>query len=73
MSANPIEIRITELETRLEFQDETITKLNDELVVHQRRVFLLDKKLKLLIAHIQGNNEDATLLDPKDEPAPPHY
>lgn len=73
MSANPIEIRITELETRLEFQDETITKLNDELVVHQRRVFLLDKKLKLLIAHIQGNNEDAALLDPKDEPAPPHY
>lgn len=73
MSANPIEIRITELETRLEFQDETITKLNDELVVHQRRVFLLDKKLKLLIAHIQGNNEDAALLDLKDEPAPPHY
>ncbi len=73
MSANPIEIRITELETRLEFQDETITKLNDELVVHQRRVFLLDKKLKLLIAQIQGNNEDAALLDLKDEPAPPHY
>ena len=73
MSANPIEIRINELETRLEFQDETITKLNDELVVHQRRVFLLDKKLKLLIAHIQGNNEDAALLDPKDEPPPPHY
>ena len=73
MSVNPIEARITELETRLEFQDETITKLNDELVVHQQCVHHLDKKLKLLIEQIQGRSEDTSILEQKDEPPPPHY
>lgn len=63
--------RITELETRLEFQDETVAKLNDALVVQQQKYFELEKKLTLLIARLQENNFE--LMDAQDEPPPPHY
>ncbi len=63
--------RLTELESRLEFIDDTITRLNDALVVQQQRYFELDKKLQLLITRLQEKNFD--LPDPKDEPPPPHY
>ena len=74
MKTNDLDDRINELEARLEFQDETIARLNDEMVVHQRRVFQLDKTLKLLIEQIQGKVFEAQdSMDPKDEPPPPHY
>ncbi len=63
--------RIAELETRLEFQDETIARLNDELVVHQKRYAEMNKKLELLIDRLQEKAPD--FLDPRDEPPPPHY
>lgn len=67
--------RITELESRLEFQDETISKLNDELVLHHQRLSELEKKLQLIIDRWpQGEqSQDDWHLDPQDEPPPPHY
>ena len=72
MSAPPLEDRIIELEARLEFQDETIARLNDELVAQQQRVFELGKVLALLQNQIQDSQIDAQI-DPEDEPPPPHY
>ena len=37
--------RISELESRLEFQDETIQKLNDEMVQLQNKLFAHEKQL----------------------------
>ena len=71
MSANSDSDRITELESRLEFQDETITQLNDALVVQQQRYFELEKKLSLLVNRLQ--EDDFELADAKEEPPPPHY
>jgi uncharacterized coiled-coil protein SlyX len=59
------DLRISELESRLEFQDETIQKLNDEMVQIQRK--LLNERLKA-----RGEDEDGA--DPNQiEPPPPHY
>ena len=73
MSSTPD--RIAELETRLEFQDETLARLNDELVLQQQRVFQLDKTLKLLINQLQEKSLhiDHSIADPEDETPPPHY
>lgn len=63
--------RISELESRLEFMDDTIARLNDALVIQQQRFFELNKKLDLLLARLQEKNVEQ--MDPKDEPPPPHY
>ncbi|NCF45522.1 MAG: SlyX protein [Proteobacteria bacterium] len=66
--------RISELESRLEFQDETMQKLNDEMVQLQRKLFVQEKQLKHLSERLQvlaGNDDGA---DPNQvEPPPPHY
>ena len=68
------DVRISELESRLEFQDETIQKLNDEMVQLQNKLFAQEKQLKHLSERLQvlvGNDDGA---DPNQvEPPPPHY
>jgi SlyX protein len=71
MNPDLIHNRLTELENRLEFQDETINRLNDALVVQQQRYFELERKLTLLIKRLQSN--DVEMADPTEEPPPPHY
>ena len=66
--------RISELESRLEFQDETIQKLNDEMVQLQGKLFAQDKQLKRLIDRLQAAAGDEDGADPNQvEPPPPHY
>ena len=66
--------RISELESRLEFQDETIQKLNDALVQLQNKLFDQEKRLSHLGQRLQvlvGNHDGA---DPNQvEQLPPHY
>lgn len=70
----PVEDRITELETRLEFQDETITHLNNELVAQQQDIARLSKTLNLVIDQFSKQGFDVLdMMDEKDEPPPPHY
>lgn len=66
-----LEMRITELESRLAFQDDTIQALNDVLVVQQRAV----ERLQLQLAALAKRQEELVgQLGPfeEDEP-PPHY
>ena len=70
MSLDLLTERITELETRVEFQDETIARLNDALVAQQQQFFTLDKTVKLLIEQMRDKNLPAA--EPGDQP-PPHY
>ena len=62
--------RISELESRLEFQDETITRLNDALVAQQNRLDQLEKRQQQLIEHLKSAQAKD---DPTKEPPPPHY
>lgn len=66
--------RISELESRLEFQDETIQKLSDEMVQLQGKLFAQDKQLKRLMDRLKAAAGDEDGADPNQvEPPPPHY
>ena len=72
-TSNDTEQRIAELETRLEFQDETITELNDEMVLLQKRLYVQEKSLKLLTERLQSQGQEDEGAEPQIEPPPPHY
>ena len=66
--------RISELESRLEFQDETIQKLSDEMVQLQGKLFAQDKQLKRLMDRLKAAAGDEDGANPNQvEPPPPHY
>ena len=66
--------RISELELRLEFQDETIQKLSDEMVQLQGKLFAQDKQLKRVMDRLKAAAGDEDGADPNQaEPPPPHY
>jgi len=66
-----LEVRVTELESRLAFQDDTIQALNDELVAQQRVV----ERLQLQLAALAKRQEELIgQFDSVEEDAPPpHY
>lgn len=66
-----LEARITELETRLAFQDDTIQALNDELVGQQRVL----ERLQLQVAALAKRQEEmqSGFGISEDEAPPPHY
>ncbi|BAP43957.1 SlyX family protein [Pseudomonas sp. 21LCFQ02] len=66
-----LEARITELESRLAFQDDTIQALNDELVGQQRIVERLQQQFLLLARRQEEMSHRVDGLD--DEAPPPHY
>ncbi len=66
-----MEARISELESRLAFQDDTIQALNDELVVQQR----LLERMQMQIALLAKRQEEVAgqFGISEDEAPPPHY
>lgn len=67
-----VEDRVTELETRLAFQDDTIHELNEVLVEQQRQLTLMAAQLGQLIERyreIAGGQYG----EGSDEAPPPHY
>ncbi|UVJ45208.1 SlyX family protein [Pseudomonas sp. LS1212] len=66
-----LEARVTELESRLAFQDDTIQALNDVLVEQQRVVERLQLQMAALLKRheeMMGQFESA-----EEEAPPPHY
>ncbi|RJG10065.1 hypothetical protein D3879_18655 [Pseudomonas cavernicola] len=66
-----LEMRITDLESRLAFQDDTIQALNDVLVAQQRVL----ERLQLQVAALAKRQEDMQgqfEVSEEDVP-PPHY
>ena len=64
------EDRVTELEIKVAFQEDTITQLNDALVAQQGRVDVLERRVDALIETIARLQPAA---DPTAEEPPPHY
>lgn len=58
------------LETKLAFQEDTITALNDALVAQQARIDRLEARMALLTEQL-ARQLDAG--DQPPEPPPPHY
>ena len=66
-----LEARVTELESRLAFQDDTIQALNDVLVTQQRA---LDRLQQQMAAMLKRQEELGSQFDTFEEDAPPpHY
>lgn len=65
-----VEERITELESRLAFQDDTIQALNDVLVTQQRMV----ERLQLQVEALAKRQEEVSgQFEGTEDEAPPHY
>ncbi|ASD65761.1 MULTISPECIES: SlyX family protein [Pseudoalteromonas] len=69
---NEIENRITELEAKLAFQEDTIETLNEELKAHQQRLAKMQRQIELL-AEKMKEGRDPGLMPQHQEPPPPHY
>ena len=63
--------RLTELEERLEHQDDTIMQLNDALINQQQRIDSLETELQEVKATLLAVTEIRQPLDPDERP--PHY
>ncbi|MGY8820730.1 MAG: SlyX family protein [Pseudomonadales bacterium] len=66
-----LEQRITDLEARLAFQDDTIQTLNDVLVAQQRTVDRLRAQLGMLAR--RQEDLQSRMEGEGDEAPPPHY
>ncbi|MCQ4321139.1 SlyX family protein [Stutzerimonas stutzeri] len=66
-----LEQRITDLEARLAFQDDTVQTLNDVLVAQQRTVDRLQAQLGMLAR--RQEDLQSRMEGEGDEARPPHY
>ncbi len=64
--------RITELETQLAFQDDTINELNRVITDQQTQIDKLKEQVELLYKKFKSLSESAEHHD-ENEPPPPHY
>ena len=62
--------RIEDLETKLTCQEDTIQKLNDVIVTCQTRVDEHDAMIRMLTEQVRTAEH---IINPEDEPPPPHY
>ena len=67
-----MEQRLTELESRVAFQEDTIQKLNDVLVGQQEQIDKLENELKYLNGKVKDLATELTAAEVKEE-IPPHY
>jgi SlyX protein len=65
-----VEPRLESIESKLAFQEDAITQLNDALVAQQARIDQLEAAIKALTEALQTQPEDAA---DTTEPPPPHY
>lgn len=67
-----LEQRVTELETRLAFQEETIVQLNDALSQARLELGAQTGLLRRMMDDLR-QARNVQFPDPSDEPPPPHY
>lgn len=67
-----LEERLTEIESRVAFQDDTIQQLNDVIVRQQQDIEQLTEELQLLKQQMQAL-APSLVVDQAQETPPPHY
>lgn len=67
-----LEERLTEIESRVAFQDDTIQQLNDVIVRQQHDIEQLTEALQLLKQQMQ-TLAPSLVVDQSQETPPPHY
>ena len=69
MSEDRLENRISELESVVTFQEQTISSLSSELFVQQEKLKEIDRTLKALVKSYKENIPQASA----EHEVPPHY
>lgn len=67
-----MEQRLTELESRVAFQDDAIQKLNDVVVSQQEQINMLLGDLKYLNEKVKDLTSELIATEDQETP-PPHY
>ena len=67
-----LEARITELETKVAYQDETIDILNDELKQHQVALAKMTRQIELVGEKLKEMKPSSVVSEEHETP-PPHY
>ena len=67
-----MENKIIDLQSKLAFQDQTISELNDVITDQQNQLDQLREEIRLLNLRIASVAEQANTSEEK-EPPPPHY
>ncbi|WP_455365515.1 SlyX family protein [Kaarinaea lacus] len=67
-----LEERLTEIESRVAFQDDAIQQLNDVIVRQQRDIDQLTEELKVLKQQLQ-TLAPSLVVEQAQETPPPHY
>jgi SlyX protein len=67
-----LEARITELETRLAFQESALSEMSDALADARRESERSAELLRRVLLELAQSRSGVTG-DPADEPPPPHY
>jgi len=65
--------RITELESRVAFQEETLDQLNDAVSKQELEIERLTRAIKLFNQQLKSLGLDDTAEVSANEPPPPHY
>jgi SlyX protein len=66
------EERFIDLETRLAYQDQLLSELNDVVTAQQAKIMQLEELCKALVQRVRSAAEGIPENDPADE-RPPHY
>ncbi len=69
---NSLEARITELEMKVAYQDETIDILNDELKQHQLAMAKMSRQIELVGEKLKEMKPSSVVSQELETP-PPHY
>lgn len=72
MSTPDLHERLTELETRLTFVDDTVNALSDADTLQSRRLLALEQAIRDMRNEL-SSVRSAVGHDPRSEPPPPHY
>ena len=64
--------KLEELETRLAFQDQEISVLNNVIIDQQKQIDLLSDKIRMLDDKMK-DMKSPQLMPESEEPPPPHY
>ena len=69
MKMDALEARVSELETVVTFQEQTISSLSGELFIQQEKLKEVDRTLKALVESSKENMSQAS----SEYEVPPHY
>ncbi|WP_144394288.1 SlyX family protein [Pleionea sediminis] len=68
-----LEEKVTDLECKLTFQEDTIEILNETVLAQQKSIDQLMEHMRKMQSQLVSLQQDHAVVSPEQEPPPPHY